>query len=65
MLPEHFATWDLGARYISMHTEKILPGNWKMCMEGFLEAYHVIATHPEGLRTSGWANTNTTSSART
>ncbi len=57
VLPEHFETWDLGARYISMHTEKILPGNWKMCMEGFLEAYHVIATHPEGLRTSGWANT--------
>jgi hypothetical protein len=35
---------------------KVLPGNWKMCMEGFLEAYHVLATHPEGLRTSGDAN---------
>ncbi len=26
-------------------------------MEGFLEAFHVLATHPEGLRTSSWANT--------
>ena len=24
---------------------------------GFLEAYHVLATHPEGLRASSWANT--------
>ena len=57
VLPEHFAQWPLEDRYIVMHTEKVLPGNWKMCMEGFLEAYHVLATHPEGLRSSGWANT--------
>ena len=57
VLPEHFAEWPLEDRYTILHTEKILPGNWKMCMEGFLEAYHVLATHPEGLRSSGWANT--------
>ncbi len=57
VLPDHFADWPLQDRYIVMHTEKVLPGNWKMCMEGFLEAYHVLATHPEGLRSSGWANT--------
>jgi phenylpropionate dioxygenase-like ring-hydroxylating dioxygenase large terminal subunit len=57
VLPEHFANWPLDQRYVIMHTEKVLPGNWKMCMEGFLEAYHVLATHPEGLRSSGWANT--------
>ena len=57
VLPEHFRDWDLGARYTSMHVEKVLPGNWKMCMEGFMEAYHVLATHPEGLRASSWANT--------
>lgn len=57
VLPEHFADWDLENRYISLHTEKILPGNWKMCMEGFLEAFHVLATHPEGLQFSSWANT--------
>jgi len=57
VLPEHFARWPLEDRFITLHTEKILPGNWKMCMEAFLEAFHVLATHPEGLRSSGWANT--------
>lgn len=57
VMTEHFADWDLENRYISLHTEKVLPGNWKMCMEGFMEAYHVLATHPEGLRFSSWANT--------
>jgi len=57
VLPQHFADWDLENRYVLLHTEKILPGNWKMCMEGFMEAYHVLATHPEGLQLSAWANT--------
>jgi len=57
VLPEHFKNWGLEDRYVAIHTYKELPGNWKMCMEGFLEAFHVLATHPEGLRTSSWANT--------
>ncbi len=57
VLPEHFADWRLEDRYVALHTEKVLPGNWKMCMEAFMEAYHVLATHPEGLRFSSWANT--------
>ncbi|MFM8353397.1 MAG: aromatic ring-hydroxylating oxygenase subunit alpha [Gammaproteobacteria bacterium] len=58
ILPEHFAqfAWPLEQRYVALHMEKLLPGNWKMCLEGFLEAYHVLATHPEGLRTAGDAN---------
>ena len=56
VLPEHFADWRLEDRYVSLHMEKILPGNWKMVVEGFLEAFHVLATHPEGLRTAGDAN---------
>jgi len=56
VLPEHFANWPLQDRYVSLHMQKILPGNWKMCLEGFLEAYHVLSTHPEGLRTAGDAN---------
>lgn len=57
VLPEHFRETPLQDRYVSLHTRKILPGNWKMAMEGFLEAFHVLATHPEGLHTSAWANT--------
>ncbi len=57
VLPEHFDAWDFGDRYVALHMHKELPGNWKMCMEGFMEAFHVLATHPEGLRFSSWANT--------
>jgi len=57
VLPEHFQNWGLENRFVAMHTSKELPGNWKMCMEGFLEAFHVLATHPEALRASSWANT--------
>jgi hypothetical protein len=58
VLPGHFAAcaWPLEDRYVALHMHKVLPGNWKMCMEGFLEAFHVLATHPEGLRTAGDAN---------
>jgi phenylpropionate dioxygenase-like ring-hydroxylating dioxygenase large terminal subunit len=58
VLPEHFAQhhWPLEDRYVALHMQKVLPGNWKMCVEAFLEAYHVLATHPEGLRTAGDAN---------
>ena len=56
VLPDHFANWPLEDRFVSLHMQKVLPGNWKMCMEGFLEAFHVLATHPEGLRTAGDAN---------
>jgi phenylpropionate dioxygenase-like ring-hydroxylating dioxygenase large terminal subunit len=57
VLPDHFGRWGLENRFVAMHTRKVLPGNWKMCLEGFLEAYHVLATHPEGIGTSSWANT--------
>jgi phenylpropionate dioxygenase-like ring-hydroxylating dioxygenase large terminal subunit len=56
VLPEHFKDWKLEDRYVALHTKKILPGNWKMCMEAFLEAYHVLATHPEGIHSTGDAN---------
>lgn len=44
------------ARYISYHVQKNLAANWKISLEAFLESYHVIATHPEGLAAAGDAN---------
>jgi len=52
VLPEHFKNWGLEDRFVSVHTVKTLPGNWKMCMEGFLEAFHVLGTHPEVIHTA-------------
>ena len=56
VLPQHFATWDLSDRFIEVHARKRLPCNWKAAMSAFLEAYHVLETHPEGIRTTGDAN---------
>lgn len=43
-------------RHIVYHARKLLPANWKVSLEAFLEAYHVLATHPEGLAYAGDAN---------
>ncbi len=56
VLPEHFRAWPLEQRYVALHVVKTLPANWKMAMEAFLEAFHVLATHPEGLKTASDAN---------
>lgn len=44
-----FERYPLTARYKSAHVEKVIPANWKIGLEQFIESYHVLATHPEGL----------------
>ena len=56
VLPDHFKNWALDNRYIETHVVKKLPANWKACAEAFLEAYHVLETHSEGIYTAGDAN---------
>lgn len=47
-LIEHFGeAFDYGERFRVFHAVKEVPANWKVCMEAFSEAYHVIATHPQ------------------
>jgi phenylpropionate dioxygenase-like ring-hydroxylating dioxygenase large terminal subunit len=46
-LPEHFERWDLENRYTEAHVEKLLPCNWKIAQESFMESFHVAATHPQ------------------
>jgi nitrite reductase/ring-hydroxylating ferredoxin subunit len=46
-LVEHFSDFRLEDRYIAFHAVKEVPANWKVVMEAFAEAYHVIATHPQ------------------
>jgi phenylpropionate dioxygenase-like ring-hydroxylating dioxygenase large terminal subunit len=43
----HFDAWKLEDRYIYLHVTKRLPCNWKLGIDAFLEAYHVIETHPQ------------------
>ncbi len=53
VLPEHFASWDLGDRYLSAHVVRVVPCNWKVALEAFIESYHTVAVHPQLLKTSG------------
>jgi phenylpropionate dioxygenase-like ring-hydroxylating dioxygenase large terminal subunit len=55
-LDEQFARWDLGERYKQAHVAKVLRCNWKVAQEAFMEAYHVVATHPQILESLGDSN---------
>ncbi len=46
-LPAHFAVWEPENRYIEAHVAKVMSCNWKACQEAFMEAFHVIHTHPQ------------------
>jgi nitrite reductase/ring-hydroxylating ferredoxin subunit len=43
----HFGDFPMEDRYIAFHAVKEVPANWKVVMEAFAEAYHVIVTHPQ------------------
>jgi phenylpropionate dioxygenase-like ring-hydroxylating dioxygenase large terminal subunit len=53
-MPEHFEHWKIDNCYKSAHVAKIANANWKVCAEAFLEAHHVICTHPEYNLFSGY-----------
>ena len=55
-LPSHFEKWPLEQRYKSVHVARIFPTNWKVVQEAFMEAFHVVATHPQLLAGIGDAN---------
>ena len=56
-LPRHFEVWPLEQRYTEAHVAHLMPCNWKVLQEAFMEAYHVIATHPHLLASLGDCNT--------
>jgi hypothetical protein len=55
-LPDHFERWPLEKRYKEAHVAHLMRCNWKVAQEGFMEAYHVIATHPQMLAGIGDSN---------
>jgi phenylpropionate dioxygenase-like ring-hydroxylating dioxygenase large terminal subunit len=56
-LSDHFTLLPFEKRYKALHVAKVLRCNWKLAQEAFMEAYHVIATHPTILDVLGDANT--------
>ena len=55
-LTEQFARWPLERRYKQAHAAKKLRCNWKVAQEAFMEAFHVVATHPQILAGIGDCN---------
>lgn len=57
ILPAHFDAFQLENRYKAAHVAKIMPCNWKLGMEAFIEAYHVPIAHPQVTSYYGDSNT--------
>lgn len=55
-LPHHFERWPLEDRYTEAHVAHRMRCNWKVAQEAFMEAYHVVATHPQILAGIGDSN---------
>jgi phenylpropionate dioxygenase-like ring-hydroxylating dioxygenase large terminal subunit len=56
VLPEEFSAHPLEDRYKAVHVRKIVPCNWKLALEAFAEALHVMRTHPQALPFTGDVN---------
>lgn len=50
---EYYTKYRLQDRFKQAHVQKLIRANWKVVMEAFMESYHVIATHPHQMLTSG------------
>ena len=57
ILPEHFKAFNLENRYKAVHGAKIMPCNWKLAQEAFMEGFHIASTHPQTLAYTGDTNT--------
>ena len=43
----HFKDWHLEGRFIHYHVAKVIPCNWKVAAEAFMESQHAPTTHPQ------------------
>lgn len=54
---EHYENWRLDECYTGAWIGRVIPANWKVTAEAFMEAWHTIVTHPQILGFLGDANT--------
>ena len=57
VLPEHFKAFKLEDRWKAVHGAKIMPCNWKLAQEAFMEGFHIASTHPQTVAYTGDTNT--------
>lgn len=56
VLVEHFKDYDFANRWTAVHVRKKVRGNWKACMEAFLEGWHLSTAHPQAQAWNGDSN---------
>jgi len=52
-LVPHFDGWDRNDVYAASIIRKSVAANWKICIEGFMEAYHLSGVHSQALAFGG------------
>ncbi len=55
-LPEFFRRWRHEECVTVAWVAKVIPANWKIAMEAFMESYHAYVTHPQLMPFTGDAN---------
>ena len=55
-LPEFFKRWRHEECVTVAWVAKVIPANWKIAMEAFMESYHAYVTHPQLMPFTGDAN---------
>ena len=55
-LPEHFKRWRHEECATVLWVGKVVPANWKVTAEAFMEAWHTLVTHPQILPFTGDEN---------
>jgi phenylpropionate dioxygenase-like ring-hydroxylating dioxygenase large terminal subunit len=55
-LPEHFQRWRHEQCTTALWVAKVVPANWKVTAEAFMEAWHTQVTHPQLLPFTGDEN---------
>jgi len=55
-IPEHFRRWRHEECTTVMWVGKVVPANWKVVMEAFMESWHTAVTHPQLLPFTGDIN---------
>jgi phenylpropionate dioxygenase-like ring-hydroxylating dioxygenase large terminal subunit len=54
---EHYDNWRLDECYTGAWVGRVVPANWKVTAEAFMEAWHSVVTHPQILPFTADANT--------
>ena len=52
-IPDYLDPFELENMRYRWALELVIPANWKVALEAFMEGYHVAATHPQLLPTQG------------